>query len=70
MSAEIRPLSEISEKAQEILIREMGIVDTFRFLNQFNRGSGNYTREREQWLHDLSLDDITSAIKADRARRA
>ncbi len=70
MSTEIRPLSEINQQATSILAREMGIADALRFLNQFSNGSGDYTAERENWLGSLSLEQITSAIKADRGRRA
>ena len=70
MSVEIRPLSEINQQATEILVREMGVVDALRFLSQFSRGSGDYTKEREQWLDDLSLEQITSEIKAKRKKRA
>jgi hypothetical protein len=70
MSVEIRPLSEINQQATEILVREMGVVDALRFLSQFSHGSGDYTKEREQWLDDLSLEQITSEIKAKRKKRA
>jgi hypothetical protein len=66
MKAEIRPLMEITRKATDILIREMGVVDALRFLSQFRVGSGDYTKERERWLDDLSLERITSEIKANR----
>lgn len=66
MSVEIRPLSEINQQATEILVREMGVVNALRFLSQFNTGLGDYTKEREQWLDDLSLEQITSEIKAKR----
>ena len=64
MSTETRPISEISRRATHILFREMGIVETIRFLNQFSIGRGNYTKEREKWLGDISLDDAISQIKA------
>ncbi len=70
MSMEIRPLSEINQQATSILAREMGIADALRFLNQFSNGSGDYTVEREKWLGSLSLEQITSEIKANRNRRA
>ena len=69
MSVEIRPLSEISQQATEILVREMGVVDALRFLSQFSTGLGDYTKERGQWLDDLSLEQITSEIKAKRKKR-
>jgi hypothetical protein len=66
MNAEIRPLSEVTQRATEILIREMGVADTLRFLNQFHVGSGDYVRERGDWLDGLSLEEIVSKIKAAR----
>jgi len=68
MSKVIRPLAEVNQKARDILIREMGIVDTLRFLSQFRAGSGDYTKERKLWLDDLSLDQIVSGIKAKRRK--
>ena len=69
MSEEIRPLSEINQQATAILAREMGIADALRFLRQFSSGSGDYTKERDQWLGDLTLEQITSEIKTKRNRR-
>lgn len=68
MNPSIAPLAEISRKATEILIREMGVVDAHRFLSQFRGGSGDYTAERGQWLDELSLKQITSEIKAKRRK--
>lgn len=69
MNATMRPLAEISEEATTILIREMGVVDALRFLNQIRPGSGDYTKARGQWLDHLSLEQITSAIKSKRPKR-
>jgi hypothetical protein len=66
MSAELRPLSELNQHATAILVREIGLVDTLRFLSQFSASSGDYTKERGQWLDELSLKQITSEIKARR----
>ncbi|MHC1743543.1 MAG: hypothetical protein AB9873_10985 [Syntrophobacteraceae bacterium] len=64
MNMQARPVSEISRRATHILFREMGVVDTIRFFNQFSIGQGDYTKEREKWLHDVSLDEAISQIKA------
>ena len=50
MSAKIRPLADVDRRAREVLTRELGIVDTLRFLGQFRTGSGDYTSERGEWL--------------------
>jgi hypothetical protein len=64
MNIQARPVSEISRRATHILFKEMGVVDTIRFFNQFSMGQGDYTREREKWLGDLSLDEAVSQIKS------
>ena len=64
MNTETRSISEISRQATHILFKEMGVVDTIRFLNQFSVGRGDYTKERVNWLGDISLDDAISQIKA------
>lgn len=69
MNAAIRPLAEVSQQAREILIRELGVVDTLRFLSQFRTGGGDYTKERGQWLDDLSLDEIVSEIKTKKRKQ-
>jgi hypothetical protein len=69
MSIEIRPLSELNQQATELLVREMGIVDALRFLSQFSSGSGDYTKERQQWCDDLMLEQITTEIKAKKKQR-
>lgn len=63
MNTEIRPISEISRRATHILYKEMGVVETIRFLNQFSVGQGDYTKEREKWLGGISMDDALSQIK-------
>jgi hypothetical protein len=63
------PVSEVNRKATHILFKQMGIVDTFKYLNQFTLGHGDYTKERETWLKDLSLEDIVSGVKAKRNKR-
>ena len=64
MKARIRPLAEINREAEAILIREMGVVTAMRFLSQFRAGSGDYTKERGQWLDKLPLHEIVSEIKS------
>ena len=63
MNIQAKPLSEITRNAIDLLCKEMGIVDTLRFLNQFTTGYGNYTDERETLFKDMTLDDILAAIK-------
>ncbi|MFM7448889.1 MAG: hypothetical protein ACKO24_09855 [Leptolyngbyaceae cyanobacterium] len=49
---------ELNRKAFRALIEALGYVDAIRFLKQFDEGSGDYTKERHQWLDSVSLDEI------------
>ncbi len=64
MNTVIRPISEINRQATHLLFKEMGVVETIRFLNQFSVGQGNYTKDREKWLDKISLDDAISRMKS------
>jgi hypothetical protein len=66
MNAVIQPLSEVNQRAKNILIQELGAVDAMRFLNQFQVGSGDYTAEREQLFKDDSVKSIVAGIRAQR----
>jgi hypothetical protein len=63
MNIQTKPLSEITRHAIDLLAKEMGIVDTVRFLTQFTTGYGNYTEEREALFKDLTLDEILAIMK-------
>ena len=64
MNAVIKPIALINESATNILIKEMGVIDTIRFINQFTTGHGNYTEERRKMVDTMTLEDIISGIEA------
>jgi len=63
MTLQLKPLTEITHEAIRVLCKEIGIVNTVRFINQFTTGYGNYTEDREQLFGDLSLNEVVSEIK-------
>jgi hypothetical protein len=68
MIAEPRPLAEVTQEAVRLLYKEIGIVNTVRFLTQFTTGYGNYTEEREGLFADRTLDDLIDEIKRSKKR--
>ena len=60
---ESKPLNQLTQEAIQILYREIGVVNTVRFLNQFTVGYGDYTTEREELFADLTFDNIVADIK-------
>lgn len=69
MTTQLKPLSEVNHQAIRLLVEQIGVVNTFRFVNQFTTGHGNYTEERDALFGHLTLDDIVSAIEEKRARK-
>jgi len=69
MIVETRPLTEITQEALRLLYRDLGIVNTVRFLNQFTTGFGNYTEERLALIEDRTLDDVLADVLAFQATR-
>jgi hypothetical protein len=68
MIAETKPLAEVTQDAIRILFREIGVVNTVRFINQYTTGYGNYTEERQELFADLTLDELIAEIKQRRTR--
>lgn len=59
-------LMKIRQKGYEVLNQALGFTGMVRFLQQFELGTGDYTKERQQWLDKLSLDEILLEIKQNR----
>jgi len=62
MTIPARPLADITNQALHVLAREIGAVDTMRFIGQFSTGTGNYTEERAALFDHLAIDDILAEI--------
>jgi hypothetical protein len=63
-----RPLAEITTEALKILCREIGVVDTLRFVRQYTTGYGDCTAQRERLFAGTTLDRIAEEIKGTRKR--
>jgi hypothetical protein len=63
MISETKPLAVITQEAIQLLYRELGVVNTVRFLRQFTTGYGNYTEEREELFANLTPADLLNDLK-------
>jgi hypothetical protein len=57
------PSIELNRKGFQALVDSLGYVDAVRFIKQFDNGEGDYTKDRNRWLSDLTLDNIWTGIK-------
>ena len=57
------PLEEMTDKEFEqhtlrLLQKELGPYGMARFLRTYRTGTGDYTRDRHEWLDGLTIDEI------------
>ena len=46
----MKTISEIRKEGIEALSQALGPVDMARFISSYETGSGDYTKDRHQWL--------------------
>jgi len=56
----------IRKAGLEAVAKKLGPLGMVRFLQQFETGRGDYTKERDQWLKDMDIHNITSEIRKKR----
>jgi hypothetical protein len=56
-------LTEIKQQGYKALIDALGVAGTLRFLQQLEVGYGDYTKERHQWLNQLTIDNFRDYVK-------
>jgi hypothetical protein len=62
MNNDYMTLNEIRVLGFETLLRELGPVATIRFMQQYESGRGNYTRDRHKWLTKKSVKEQAQEI--------
>ncbi|MDN3513202.1 MAG: hypothetical protein NG747_02240 [Candidatus Brocadia sp.] len=63
MSTQTLNPSTLRKLGLEALAKALEPVGMARFLQQFETGAGDYTKERAQWLKDMSVKTIIEEIK-------
>lgn len=59
---------QFERQAFDLLKREFGLDGLARFLRLNRAGTGDYTRDRDDWQRDLSLDQIIQSIHEHREK--
>jgi len=61
--------AQIRQLGIEALTKALGSAGVARFMHQFEIGSGDYTRDRDQILGDVTLEDIFASIEERRKQQ-
>lgn len=59
---------QLRRRGLQALAKALGPVGMVRFLQQFDSGSGDYTKERPQWLEGPTLREMMKEIRKQRLR--
>ncbi len=60
---------QIRSAGLQALTRELGVDGMVRFLQQFENGSGDYTKERYDWLEETDVASIVRQIEERRHQK-
>ena len=66
MSALTMSPSDIRKAGLEAVAKKLGPLGMVRFLQQFETGRGDYTKERAQWLKEAGIKEIAADIRKKR----
>jgi len=54
---------EVNRLGYQALTNALGFDGMIRFLRQFEMGSGDYTKDRHQWLDQFTVEDIFNQVQ-------
>ncbi len=57
---------EINRLGYQALTNTLGFDGMIRFIRQFELGSGDYTKDRHQWLDQFAVEDIFNQVQQQR----
>jgi len=56
----------IRKTGLEAVAKKLGPLGMIRFLQQFETGRGDYSKERDQWVNERDIQEIVSEIRKKR----
>jgi hypothetical protein len=68
MKAQLMTLEQIRAAGMAALTRELGVVGMIRFMQQFEIGEGDYSKERHRWLDNQDVETIATRIQEKRKK--
>jgi len=68
-NVELLPLEELRHQGFEVLVRGLGPANALRFLGLYYAGRGDYTKERQGWVENKTLEQIEQELETLRGQR-
>jgi len=61
--------NQIRQVGLEALVKALGPVGMTRFLQQFETGYGDYTKDRDKWLGKMDVQHMVKEIRLGREEK-
>ncbi len=68
MNVKTMTLNQIRLEGLKALERQLGPDGMIRFIQQSEIGYGNYTKDRQQWLKETTVEELVENIKKTREK--
>jgi hypothetical protein len=59
----VKDMNSLRKLGIEALNEKLGPLGMVEFMRQLDSGYGDYTKERHNWLDELTIKDISNEIK-------
>ncbi len=59
----LKTIDQLKIDGWKALIDSLGLAEATRFLLQYQKGSGNYTKERKKILENITINEIVEPYK-------
>ena len=66
MNTRTMTMEQIRENGLKVLARELGPVGMVRFIQQFEKGAGDYSTERHRWLGTATVKTLVEKARTRR----
>ena len=57
-----RTAAQLAADGFAAIVQKLGMADAVRYVQLYHQGAGDYTRERHEWLDDVSHDQIMNLM--------
>ncbi len=54
--------AQLQQQVFQLLSRELGVTNFIRFIQHYEQGSGDYSRDRDSWQSAYTVDSLAEAI--------
>ena len=57
-----RTAAQLAADGFAAMVQKLGMADAVRYVQLYHQGAGDYTRDRHQWLDDVSHEQVASLM--------